>query len=115
MKKFTKGFSYAWNGLTYAFATQINFKIHVFAAFLAITLGLYVNLNHSEWLWISTAILFVLIVELLNTAIEILVNLVSPEYDPKAGIIKDISAAAVLITAFFALIVGLFIFVPKII
>jgi diacylglycerol kinase (ATP) len=114
MKKFIKGFSYAWNGLIYAFSTQINFKFHVFAGFLAICLGLYINLNYAEWLWISSAILIVLIVELLNTAIEILVNLVSPEYNPKAGIVKDISAAAVLITAFFAMVVGLFIFVPKI-
>lgn len=115
MKKFLKGFTYAWNGLTYAFATQINFKFHVFAAIIIIALGLYLNLSHAEWLWICSAILFVLIVELLNTAIEILVDLVSPGYDPKAGIIKDISAAAVLITALFAVIVSLFIFIPKII
>lgn len=115
MKKFLKGFTYAWNGLIYAFATQINFKFHVFAAVIAIALGLYFNLSQTEWLWICSAILFVLIVELLNTAIEILVNLVSPGYDPKAGIIKDISAAAVLITALFAVIVSLFIFIPKII
>lgn len=113
MKKFLKGFEYAYNGLTYAFSTQINFKFHVFAAFCAISLGLYLDLNHTEWLWISTSILVVLIVELLNTAIEVLVNLVSPEYNPKAGIIKDIAAAAVLIAACFAAVVGVFIFLPR--
>lgn len=113
MKGFIKGFEFAFKGLVYAFSTQINFKFHVFAALSAVALGLYVNLNYNEWLWISTAILMVLIIELLNTAIEVLVNLVSPGYNPKAGIIKDVSAAAVLIAAVFAIAVGLFIFIPK--
>ena len=113
MKKFIKGFSYAYQGLSYAFSTQINFKFHVFAAACAVALGFYVRLSPTEWLWICTAIFLVLIIELLNTAIEVLVDLVSPAYHPKAGIIKDVSAAAVLITAFFAITVGLFIFLPK--
>ena len=56
----------------------------------------------------------VLIAELFNTAFEVLVNLISPEHDSKAGIIKDLAAGAVLITAFFAVIIGLIIFLPKI-
>lgn len=114
MKKFLTGFVYAYQGLRYAFSTQINFKVHVFAALCAITLGLYLHLNVNEWLWICTAILVVLFVELLNTAIEVLVDLVSPEFNYKAGIIKDISAAAVLIAACFALTVGLFVFLPRV-
>jgi diacylglycerol kinase len=113
MQRFFRGFRFAFNGLTYAFSTQINFKFHVFAALCAIALGVYTNLSYAEWLWLCTAILFVLIIELLNTAIEVLVNLVSPEYNPKAGIIKDVSAAAVLMTAVFAVVVALFIFIPK--
>lgn len=114
MKKFLRGFKYAYQGLAYAFGTQINFRVHVFAATAAILLGYFLGLDAAEWIWICSAILVVLIVELLNTAIEVLVDLVSPDYHPKAGIIKDVSAGAVLLTALFAVLVGLFIFVPKI-
>lgn len=115
MKKFIKGFEFAFKGLRYAFLTQINFRFHTAAAFLAIVLGIYYKIDRSEWLWIGTAILLVLVIELLNTSIEVLVNLVSPEYNPQAGIIKDIAAAAVLVTAIFALGVGLAIFIPRMI
>ena len=114
MKKFLRGFRYAFQGLTYAFGTQINFRVHVLAACVAVVLGYYFELTTLEWIWILSAILVVLIVELLNTAIEVLVDLVSPDYHPKAGIIKDVSAGAVLLTAIFAVVVGLFIFVPKV-
>lgn len=114
MRKFVRGFHYAYQGLVYAFSTQINFRVHVFSALVAIILGYYFGLSSAEWIWIGSAILLVLIVELLNTAIEVLVDLVSPDYHPKAGIIKDVSAGAVLLTALFAVMVGLFIFVPKI-
>jgi diacylglycerol kinase len=110
---FFKGFRYAFQGLVYAFSTQINFRFHVVAALGAILLGFYMNISTSEWMWICSAILVVMIVELLNTAIEVLVDLISPGYHPKAGIIKDVSAGAVLLTALFAVMVGLFIFVPK--
>jgi undecaprenol kinase/diacylglycerol kinase (ATP) len=110
---FFRGFRYAFRGLVYAFSTQINFRFQFIAALGAILLGLYMDISTSEWMWICSAILVVLIVELLNTAIEVLVDLVSPGYHPKAGIIKDVSAGAVLLTALFAVVVGLFIFVPK--
>ncbi|HEY1023884.1 MAG TPA: diacylglycerol kinase family protein [Sphingobacteriaceae bacterium] len=114
MRKFLMGFTYAFKGMVYAFSTQINFKVHVLFSVMAISLGIYADLARSEWMWIGAVILLVLIVELINTAIEVLVDLVSPDYHPKAGIIKDVSAAAVLLTAFFAILTGAFIFVPKI-
>lgn len=113
MKKFLNSFRYAYNGLIYAFKTQVNFKVHCFAAVLVIALGLYVNLSISEWLWIALGIGLVIITELINTSIEILVDLVSPQKQPKAGAIKDLAAAAVLVSALVALAIGLFIFVPK--
>ena len=76
-------------------------------------LGCYTKLNSTEWLWISLAIALVIVLELLNTAIEVLVDLVCPEQNPKAGAIKDLAAAAVLVASLFAVTVGLFIFVPK--
>lgn len=113
MKKFIKGFGFALKGLIYTFCTQLNFKFHLFAGLFAVVLGIYVKLSYSDWLWISISIALVLITELFNTAIEVLVNLVSPEYNPQAGIIKDVSAAAVLLAAIFSVLVGLLIFIPK--
>lgn len=115
MKKIINSFSYAINGLKYTFKTQLNFKIHCLAATAAVILGLIIDLNQNEWLWIIFSISLVVILELVNTSIEILVDLVSPKRHPKAGAIKDIAAAAVLIAALTALIIGLFIFVPKLI
>lgn len=113
MRKFINGFKYAFKGMGYATATQLNFRVHLVAALLAIVLGFYLHISPAEWCWITACIALVLIVELLNTAIEILVDLVSPEWNEKAGHIKDVSAAAVLLTAIFALIVGAIIFIPK--
>lgn len=113
MKKLINGFGYAFKGVAYAAKTQLNFKVHLGAMVIAVVLGFYLHLSTAEWCWIILCIAAVLITELINTAIEILVDLVSPDYDVKAGHIKDVSAAAVLITAIFALIIGALIFIPK--
>jgi len=111
--KFFKGFSYAFKGVRYAFITQTNFKVHLLIATGVILLGYFTRLNTSEWLWVSASITLMIVLELINTAIELLVDEISPGYNPKAGIIKDISAAAVLITAVLALVIVLVVFVPK--
>lgn len=114
MKKFLLSFTYAIKGLIYAFRTQLNFKVHTFAAISATLMGFYFNISRPEWLWIILAIGLVLITELLNTALEVLVDFVSPGFHPKAGIIKDVSAGAVLIVAILAVAIGLIVFVPKV-
>ena len=115
MKKLINSFKYAFNGLNYATKTQLNFRIHLFAAVLACLLGWFLHISTNEWLWVILAITLVMVAELLNTAIEILTDLVSPGYHEKAGHVKDVSAAAVTLAAIFALITGLVIFLPKII
>ncbi|RZK57169.1 MAG: diacylglycerol kinase family protein [Pedobacter sp.] len=115
MKKFFKGFVYSFQGLAYAFRTQLNFRVHCVATVLVVPSGFYFKLTANEWLWITTAIATVVILELLNTALEVLVDLVLPEQNPKAGAIKDVASAAVLIGGLMALIIGLIIFVPKLI
>lgn len=115
MRRILNSFTYALKGLKYAFKTQLNFRVHCLAAIVAILLGLILGLNQNEWLWIIFSIALVIILELVNTSMEILVDLVSPERHPKAGAIKDLAAAAVLIGALTALTIGLFIFVPKLI
>lgn len=76
--------------------------------------GWYFNLSGAEWLWVIMASGVVLMAELMNTAMEVLVDLVSPDLHPKAKIIKDVAAAAVLVTALTAVVIGLLIFIPKI-
>lgn len=115
MQKFIRGFGYALAGLAYVFKTQLNFKVHCCAVVLTVLLGFYLDLFVSDWLWILLACGLVLMAELFNTALEVLVDLVSPEIHPKAKIIKDVSAAAVLIAAMTALGIGLFVFIPKLI
>lgn len=113
MLKFIKGFGYAFSGIAYAFKTQLNFKFHIVTLLITTIAGWYFALSVNEWLWIVVAAAIVLIAELLNTALEVLVDLVSPDFNPKAKIIKDVAAAAVLIAAIGAAIIGFIIFIPK--
>lgn len=113
MKKILRGFVFAYNGLCYAFKTQVNFRIHLYSLIAVAVLGWFYNLSGNQWLAIVAVSGIVLITELINTSIEILVDFVSPDYNIKAGTIKDISAAAVLLAAITAVITGLIIFVPK--
>lgn len=114
MRKLIRGFGFAFKGIGYAIATQLNFRVHLVAALAAGLLGYALHISASEWIWVVCCTALVLAAELLNTAIEILTDMVSPEYDVKAGHVKDVAAGAVLITAIFALITGLIIFLPKI-
>jgi diacylglycerol kinase len=114
MSRMIKSFGFAVSGLRYAFKTQPNFKFHCFATVVVVGAGYYLQLERSDWLWILAAIGLVLVAELLNTAIETLVDLVSPGFHVKAGIVKDTAAAAVLVSALIAAGIGLLIFVPKI-
>lgn len=113
MNKLIKSFGYSFKGLAYAFRTQLNFRIHCLATVVVVAFGLFVGLNAAEWLWISLAIALVMGGELFNTAIEVLVDLVSPEWNEKAGRVKDLASAAVLVMGLLALVIALFIFVPK--
>jgi diacylglycerol kinase (ATP) len=113
MKKLIRSFGYAFKGVGYAAATQLNFRIHIGGAVIAVGLGCWLHISVNEWLWVALGITLVLITEIFNTMIETLTDLVSPGYNDKAGHIKDMSAGAVVIAALFALIVGLIIFLPK--
>lgn len=114
MKKLLLSFGFAFKGIVFATKTQLNFRIHLGAMFLAVALGFYLKLSFDEWKWISLCIALVLTAELMNTSLETLTDLVSPNFHPKAGMVKDMAAAAVLITAIFAVVIALIIFLPKI-
>ena len=113
MRRFLKSFGYSFEGISHAFKFEPNFRFHLAALILVCLLGWYLRLSQSEWLWIIAVSAVVIMAELFNTAIEVLVDLVSPEIHPKAKIIKDVASAAVLVAAIFAALVGLIIFIPK--
>ena len=114
-KKLINSFKYAIEGIISSFKTERNMKIHVLAMIVVIALGLFFKLNKVEWCFIIIAIASVISAELFNTAIETVVDMVSPERNPKAKLAKDIAAGAVLVVAIGATIIGFIIFGPQII
>lgn len=114
MEKFFKGFAFALEGLVYTFKTQINFKFHIFSALIVVLFGFILNINKTEWFFVIFCIGWVLCIELLNTAIELLTDLaINKTINPIAKATKDIAAAAVLMSAIFSAIIGAIIFIPK--
>lgn len=114
MKKIRNSFKYAIEGIWTSFKTERNMKIHIFIMILVIIAGIILKINKSEW--IICIILFAIVIgsELFNTSIEAIVDMVMPEKNEKAKIAKDVSAGAVLVVAIGAAIIGLVIFVPRI-
>lgn len=112
MKKFFKGFYHAFDGIKYAFQTQINMRFHFAVAAAVIIAGLIFKVSATDWMWISLSIALVISSELFNTAIESLTDLATKEIHPLAKVAKDCAAGAVLICSIFAVITGAFIFLP---
>ena len=114
-KKLINSFKYAIEGFISSFKTERNMKIHILAMIVVIALGFFFRLDKVEWCFIIIAIASVISAELFNTAIETVVDMVSPERNPKAKLVKDIAAGAVFIVAIGSAIIGFIIFGPKII
>lgn len=109
-----KSATHAWRGIGIIIKTTHNMWGHIFFALIVVILGLIFHISNSEWYAVIFAIAFVVITESINTAIEIDIDLTSPEYHPFARDTKDVAAGAVLISILFACIVGAIIFLPKI-
>lgn len=110
--KLLKSFGYAFKGLVVAVREQQNLKIHLAITLVVIALAYWLEVTMLEWCVLLILIGLVLAVELLNTAIENLVDLVTTEHHPLAGKVKDIAAAAVFVLAGISVIVGFIIFAP---
>ncbi len=110
-----KSFGFAFKGIKTLVQTQENAQIHLFAIVLVTIVGFLLKIDKTEWSIVIIAFAMVLAAEAFNTAIEFVVDLVSPDYHPLAGKAKDVAAAAVLITAMGAVLTGSIIFFPKII
>lgn len=106
-------FADAAAGLAYVLRSQTNAQIHAVATFAVVGAGFYFRLQRGEWAMIVAAIALVWTAEALNTAIEAVVDLVSPEQHPLAGRAKDAAAGAVLAAAIGAAIIGAIVFGPK--
>lgn len=114
-KKIANSFKYAFDGLISSFKTERNMKIHILIMILVIVMGIVLKINKYEW--IICIICFTLVIggELFNTAIETVIDIVMPYKNEKAKIAKDIAASGVLVLAIGTAIIGLIIFIPKII
>jgi diacylglycerol kinase len=109
-----KSFSFAFSGLISAFKEEPNLRIHLLLGLIAIVAAYALGFSPMEWVVLIFTIFFVFSLELINTTLEEIVDLISPEVKPEAKMAKDISAAAVLLSAIFAVIVGAILFLPKI-
>jgi len=108
-------FYYAFKGLADVVRSQANMRIHLLAAAVALFAASFFNISSGEWLALILTIGLVLSAEAMNTAIEYLTDLVSPTQHPLAGKAKDAAAAAVLLSAFIAVVVAGIIFIPHIV
>lgn len=113
-KNLIDSFGHAFAGLGYALRTQPNIRIQAVSTLAVIIIGLWARLDAIQWALISLATGLVWIAELSNTALEAVVDLVSPEYHQIARIAKDVKAATVVIGSLAALMVGIFILLPAV-
>jgi diacylglycerol kinase len=107
-----RSFSYSWNGLKLFFRSEHNSWIHAVSAAAVIVLGFVFGVKLWEWALLVLAIGLVFITECINTSIEFLTDLVSPGYHEKAGKVKDLASAAVLIASIIAVCIGAIVFFP---
>lgn len=114
LKRFFKGFAYAWSGICYGLTSEFNLRFHACAALIVTASGVYFNITKVEWLFVLTAIGGMLALELMNTAVEKAVDLIVKETHPLAKAAKDTAAGAVLVYAIYSAIVGLIIFLPRV-
>ena len=110
--KLLRAFRFAIEGVRYLFETQWNARIHLIATLMACALAWWLGISRVEWLILILTCTVVLALEAVNTAIEALVDLASPEIHPLAKCAKDTGAAAVLIAAIGAVAVGCVMFLP---
>ena len=114
MKKIINSFKYAFQGIVQSFKTERNMKVHILIMLLVIIAGIIFEISQTEWCICIILFAIVISAELFNTAIETVVDMITKEKNEKAKLAKDISAGAVVVTAIASAIIGLIIFVPKV-
>lgn len=114
-KKRAKAFVYAWQGLRTLVKEEHNARLHMVVAFIAIVAGILLRISGLEWCLIAICIGMVISAEAMNSAVEALADRLSGDYDPLIGKAKDYGAAAVILLAVVSVVVGMIIFIPKLI
>lgn len=114
-RRHLKSYLFAFRGLKDALSLWSNLRIEVCIGLMVIVSGLFFGVSSMEWLFLITAIFLVVSLELLNTAVEVILDFLKKEHHEDIRLAKDIAAAAVLVCAFGALIIGLIIFLPRLI
>ena len=109
---FWRSLNQAWRGLLYTLKTQGHMQFHVFAGTLVLGFAWWSKVSRFEWLILILAIGCVLGAEVMNSAVEIVVDMVQPNFHPLAGMAKDVASGAVLVTSIQAVIIGITIFAP---
>lgn len=112
INQFRKSFSYALRGLRYVVNHEKNFQNQLLAAFLVILAMIYFQVTRAETVILLLVVFGVLIMELFNTVVERVVDILKPKIHPYARLIKDLMAASVLLTSLLAIIIGFLIFYP---
>lgn len=107
-------FKYALEGIIHNIRTQPNFRFHLFAIACVCLVGFMLSISSLEWLVLIFTFNMVLVSEMVNTSIEAMVDLITQERHQNAKIAKDVAAGMVLVSAIFSVIIGLYIFLPKI-
>lgn len=115
IRKRLKSFTYAFNGLKVLFREEHNSRIHLFATVCVVVAGVLLKISLLEWVAVAFAVGLVFSGEIFNSAVEDLSDVVCPERDERIKKVKDLAAAAVLVNAITAAVIGLLVFFPKII
>ncbi|MDR3543716.1 MAG: diacylglycerol kinase family protein [Desulfosporosinus sp.] len=112
---FWRSLNQAWRGLAYTWRTQGHLQFHVVAAICVLGCAWWSDVSRYEWLILVFAIGSVIGAEVMNSALESLVDLVQPNFHPLAGMAKDMAAGAVLVTVIQAIVIGLIVFGPRLV
>ncbi|MGG4143178.1 diacylglycerol kinase family protein [Paenibacillus algorifonticola] len=112
MKKFIRSLGFAWAGIAFGVQNERHMRIHVLVAAAVILLGAFLSLSGMEWALLLLTMALVIVAEMINTAVEKVVDLASPERHALAKTAKDVAAGAVLLAACFAVFIGFIILGP---
>ena len=105
-------FKHAWDGIVYSFASQPNFQVHLFFTALVTFAGWHYSISSTDWLILIFTIVLVFTAEMINTSIECMTDLLTPDYHIAAKRAKDVAAGMVLLSAIFAVVIGVVVFLP---
>ena len=112
--RFDKSLKHAIEGIKVCYLRERNMKIHIFIMMCVMICGFVFHIAYFEWIICLLLFAIVISLELVNTAVEAVVDLCSPQIHPLAKYAKDVAAGAVLVSAILATVIGLLIFIPKI-